>query len=127
MYVIHPKPATIFWQHKSFFMTIEFQTPYGKVSEKLLTFIRSELLELTHIHKKIKRAEVVLREEVPVREENKVCAISLSIYGASLFARSCSESFEQSVKAAIKDLKQLVTQQVKQKEVSEQVFSPAKK
>ena len=108
-------------------MTIEFQTPYGKVSEKLLVFIRSELLGLTHIHKKIKRAEVVLKDEAAIKGKNKVCAISLSIYGASLFARSCTESFEQSVKTSINDLKRLVKLQVKQKQASDQILSPAKK
>jgi ribosome-associated translation inhibitor RaiA len=96
-------------------MTIEFQTPYGKVPEQLLNFARQELLKMAHIQKKISRAEVILLEDGTLKPgHDKVCEINLSIIGADLFARNASESFEQSLKAALKDLKRLVKSQVKQ-------------
>ena len=103
-------------------MTIEFQTPYGKVPEDLLNFARKELMELFHIQKKISRAEVVFREDNPfIPGDNKVCEISLSIFGASLFARSCTNSFDRSARAVIKDLNRLVKKQVKQRKLSGQI------
>jgi len=109
-------------------MTIEFNTPYGKVSEKLLNTIRNEVLELLHINKKISRAEVSLREEVKFMEgENKVCEIRLNIYGDDLFAHGRTDSFERSAKETIKELKHLVRQQVKkQKGVPDQMLSTVK-
>lgn len=109
-------------------MTIEFHTPYGKVSEKLVNSIRNDMLELSHINKKISRAEVILKEEQTVfKGENKVCEIRLSVFGDNLFIRSRTDNFESSAKEAIKDLKRMVRQQAKeQKEVPDQMLSTVK-
>ena len=83
-------------------MTIEFQTPYGKVSETLVNSIRNKLLDLSHIHKNISRAEVLLREDIrAITGVNKVCEINLSIYGANLYVHTRTESFEISAKDGI--------------------------
>jgi ribosome-associated translation inhibitor RaiA len=95
-------------------MTIEFHTPYGKVTEKLLNSIRKDVLELSHINKKISRAEIELKEDQGIiKGENKICEIRLSVYGDNLFVRRCTENFEKSSKAAIKELKRLIRLQVK--------------
>ena len=39
-------------------MTIEFHTTFGKVSEKIISEIRNEIIDLSHISKNISRAEV---------------------------------------------------------------------
>ncbi|MFZ1785990.1 MAG: hypothetical protein WAU23_12370 [Ferruginibacter sp.] len=95
-------------------MTIEFHTPAGKVIEKLISSIRNDMLELLHINKKITRAEVMMKEDTGIFDkDNKVCEIRLSIFGDNLYTRSRTESFENSAKQAVKDLKRLVRQQVK--------------
>lgn len=95
-------------------MTIEFHTPFGKVSEKLLNSIRKEIMEFSHLNKKISRAEVMLKEDLDVtRGENKICEIRLSIYGETLYTRTRTENFDKSAKDALKELKRLVKQQVK--------------
>lgn len=95
-------------------MTIEFHTPYGKVDEKLINSIRKDVLEFSHINKKIARAEIELKEELGIiHGENKVCEIRLSAYGNNLFVRRSTENFEKSSREAIKELMRLVKQQVK--------------
>ena len=85
-------------------MNIEFHTPYGKVSEKLISDISNEMLELSHINKHISRAEVLLKEdETIIQGENKVCEIRLTVYGDDLLAHTRAENFEKSAKEAIKE------------------------
>lgn len=95
-------------------MTIEFHTPYAKVSEKQVNDIRNEILELSHINKQISRTEVLLKEdETIIPAENKICEIRLTVYGDNLLAHARSENFEKSAKEAIKKLKKMVKQKVK--------------
>ena len=75
-------------------MTIEFHTAYGKVSKKLITDIRNEMLKLSHINKDISRAEVLLKEDKTIiRGENKICEIKLTVYGDDLFVYARTENF----------------------------------
>ena len=100
-------------------MTIEFQTPYGKVSEKLVNDIRNEVLKLSHKNKDILRAEVLLREDnTIITAENKVCEIRLTVYGDDLLTHARTEDFSKSAKEAIKIAKKLVNQQVKKQKRS---------
>ena len=88
--------------------------PYGKVSEKLVSDIRNEILELSHINKDISRAEVLLKEdETIIPAENKICEIRLTVYGDDLLAHTRTENFKKSAKEAIKELKKMVKKQVK--------------
>jgi hypothetical protein len=97
-------------------MIIEFNTAYGKVSEKLVTDITNEILDLLHINKKISRAEVLLIEdETLIPAENKVCEIKLTIYGDDLLVHARTKNFESSATEAINELKKMVKKQVKQK------------
>jgi hypothetical protein len=120
--------APVFITLKIYFMTIEFHTPIGLVSEKMITSIRHDVMELAHIHKKITRAEVSLREDKKIDQaENKVCEIRLTIQGDNLFVRSRTQKFEESVKEAIKDLRKLVRGQVKhQDDLTDDVLSSVK-
>jgi len=98
-------------------MTIEFHTAYGKISEKLVTDIRNEILELSHINKDISRAEVLLKEdETIIPAENKICEIRLTVYGDDLLSHSRTENFKKSAKEVIKELKRMVKQQVKKQQ-----------
>jgi len=109
-------------------MNIEFHTPYNKVSEKLITEIRNEILALSHLNKNISRAEVMMKSDAAIiSAENKICDIRLTIYGDDLVAHTRTESFDNSAKEAIRELKRLVKQQVKkQNEPADQVISTVK-
>ena len=109
-------------------MTIEFNTTFGKVSEKMIHEIRNEIINLSHFSKNITRAEVLLKEDKTiVPAENKICEIRLTAYGENLFAHARTENFKDSVKDALKDLKRMVKQQIKKiKEPSNQVISSVK-
>ncbi len=97
-------------------MIIEFHTIHDKVSEQLINHIREELITLSHINKQIARAEVKLKE-VPalIPAKNKKCEITLSIFGDELFAQWIGNSFQKSADIVLKELKKLVTQQMKDK------------
>jgi putative sigma-54 modulation protein len=95
-------------------MTIEFHTAHKKVSEKLITALRNELLELSHVNKQIARAEVFLKEDETILQgENNICEIRLTIFGDNLLAHARAENFEKAAKETTKELKRLVKQQVK--------------
>ena len=93
-------------------MNIEFQTPYKKVSEKLISEIRNEIMEISHSNLKISKAEVIMREiEMLQGEENRICEIRLSILKDSLLVHSRKETFEKAAKETLKELKRLVNQE----------------
>lgn len=106
-------------------MTIEFHTPYGKVTEKLVSFMRNELLGLSHSYKDISRAEVFLKEDRNIiTPENKICDIRLTVFGDDLHIHVRMENFKNSVKEAISELKKMVRQQVKKlKEPPDKIIS----
>jgi len=109
-------------------MNIEFHTPYGKVPDALVQDIRNKVLEFSHINANISRAEIILKEDgTVIPSENKVCEIRLSIYGDDLMAHSRTGSFKTSAKEALRSLKKMVRQQVKnQKEIPDQTTSTVK-
>lgn len=109
-------------------MTIEFHTTFGKVSEKIITEIRNEIIDLTHFSKNITRAEVLMKEDKTIiPSENKICEIRLTVYGDNLIAHARTENFKDSAKDALKDLKRMVKQQLKKiKEPPDQVISSVK-
>jgi ribosome-associated translation inhibitor RaiA len=99
---------------KKYNMTIEFQTAYGKVSEKLITSVRNELLQLSHSNKAIHKAEVIIKiDEAFITAQNKICEIILNIYGENIRTRARTENFEKSAKDALKKMTQMVIQQEK--------------
>ena len=86
-------------------MTIQFQTPYGKVSEKLIAFLRNEILNLSHKIKNISRAEVLLKNDTAIfNDANKMCRIKLTMPGTHLSAQYRTENFEKSAHEAINEL-----------------------
>lgn len=109
-------------------MIIEFHTPYGKVSESLITNIRKEILDLSHLNKEISKAEVLCKESEAITPgENKVCEMILTVYGDDHFIHTRSDSFDKSVKEALKELKKIVKKQVKDhKEIPDTVTSTVK-
>ncbi len=99
-------------------MTIEFQTPYGKIPEKLVSKIRNEIVNLSHFNKDISRAEVLLKVEDTIRPgDNKVCEIRLIVSGGELLSHSRTTNFTKSAKESINELKRMVKQQVPCEEI----------
>lgn len=97
-------------------MTLEFLTQHAAVSDKLVTYIRNELMKMYHLFNSISRAEVILKEDKTIiPSENKVCEIRLTVFGDDLMAHSRTESFRKSAREVIKELKQLVKQQASHK------------
>jgi ribosome-associated translation inhibitor RaiA len=90
-------------------MTIEFETPYGKVSEKLVGFIKKEIIKLTHKLEHVARVEVTMKEDhLFVPDENKVCQIKLTIFGDNLVAYARSTTFSKAGRDAINDLRRKI-------------------
>lgn len=86
-------------------MTIEFETPYGKVSEKLVRYLRKEIMKLTHKVAHVARAEVILKEDkLFIPSENKICTIRLTIFGDNLVAHARSTSYYLAAKEGLADL-----------------------
>ncbi|MDE3212657.1 MAG: HPF/RaiA family ribosome-associated protein [Bacteroidota bacterium] len=86
-------------------MTIEFETPYGKVSEKLVGYLRKEIMKLAHKRDHVARAEVSLKEDkLFLPPENKICSIRLTIFGDNLVAHSRASSFYGAAREAVADL-----------------------
>jgi hypothetical protein len=108
-------------------MTIEFNTTYGKVSEKLLSDIRTEILKISHIHKKIFRAEVLLTERRSlIPGLNKICEIKFTMYGDDLFVHARTRTFENSAKEVIRKMKKIIDEHESgqgQKELSDYTIS----
>ena len=95
-------------------MTIEFHTQYAKVGEKLINYIRDEVMNLVHLNKDIVRAEVTVKEDKSIiPSENKVCEIRLTVFGDNIFVHKRENDFKTAAKGVIKELKRLVKQQVK--------------
>ena len=109
-------------------MTIEFQTPYRKVPEKLIGEIRNEILKLSRIYKNISRAEVLMRHDKNiVPTENAICEIRLTVYGDNILAHARTENFEKSASEAIEELKEMVNKQVQTlKDPPDEIISTVK-
>jgi putative sigma-54 modulation protein len=97
-------------------MTIEFHTQHAAVSEKLVDYIRNELMKMYHLFKEISRAEVILKEDnTIIASENKTCEIRLTVFGDDLLAYRRTEDFKKSAREVIKELKKLIKQSATKK------------
>ena len=105
-------------------MTIEFHTTFGKVAEKIISELRNDIIELSHISKNISRAEVLLKEDITiVPAENKICEIRLTVFGDHLFAHARTDNFKSAAKEALKDLKRMVKHQIKKMNETQNIHS----
>lgn len=109
-------------------MHIEFKTTYKKVPEKLISKMRDEFVQLSHLYKFISKVEVVLNsDESIISAENKICEIRLSGSGNDLFVHTRMENFESAATEALKELKKKAKQQAKKiKELPQEVTSTVK-
>lgn len=95
-------------------MIIEFETPYNKVSEKLVGYLRKEIMRLVHQVGHVARVEVTLKEDpVFIEAENKVCTIKITVFADNLVAHARSSTFHKAAKEAVLDLKHILKTQDK--------------
>lgn len=95
---------------------IEFHTPIGEVPESMIADVRDQLLKLFHMYLPLSRADVIIREDESLfQEENKVCEIRLFAFGENLVAHSRMVSFDAAVRKTLKELTRMVRQKAKGK------------
>jgi len=92
-------------------MNIELDIPKGAVKEWVISYASDKLMELHKRDSEISSAKVCFK--LPTTDnESKICEISLTIYGDSLFVHRKAASFEQAVFDALKDLTLKVDKQI---------------
>jgi hypothetical protein len=105
-------------------MNIEFHAPEGQVKEWILRYIRVNLLDFYHAYKKISRAEVYFREEPYEDHNDKVCEISLAIFGDAFFAHERALSYEQAAQNVLSVLREKIEELKRtEQEVPEKIFT----
>ncbi|HEU4575277.1 MAG TPA: HPF/RaiA family ribosome-associated protein [Chitinophagaceae bacterium] len=95
-------------------MHIEFHTPQGQVKQWIIDFVKEKLLEFYHKDREIARAEVYFKQQGGNDADNKVCEITLTIYGNSLFVHRKAATFEQASRETIDELTGKVNEQIRQ-------------
>ena len=94
-------------------MTLEFNTVYGQVPEKLISDIKKEIMTIIKADKKITRAEITLKEDqFIIPTENKVCKIKLTSHGDYIVVHARKENFNSAIQETIKELKKIIKLQV---------------
>jgi ribosome-associated translation inhibitor RaiA len=98
-------------------MTLEFNTVYGQVPEKLIADIKKEIMTIINADKKITRAEISLKEDkFIIPTENKVCKIKITAHGDDIVVHARKENFSSAIKEAVTKLKKMIKLQlIKQK------------
>ena len=85
-------------------MNIEFFAPQGQVKEWLITYVRNELMKLHSRDKRISRAEVYFRYKPHESFLDKICEISLTIYGNAISIQRKADSYEEAAREAVEEL-----------------------
>ena len=91
-------------------MTIEFYTPPTDVKKWVLDQIRERLTEFHNQYKELTRAQVNFRNEP---DGDKLCEISLTIYGDSFFVHRQAASFEQAATKVLAELAEKIDEKIK--------------
>jgi hypothetical protein len=85
-------------------MTLEFNTVYGQVPEKLIADIKKEIMTIINADKKITRAEISLKED------------KFIIPTENIVVHARKENFSSAIKEAVTKLKKMIKLQlIKQK------------
>lgn len=101
-------------------MTIEFNTVYGQVPDKVIINTRKELMSLIHSNKKIRRMEITLKDDRALNNvRNKICSIKILVNGDSIVLHTRSESFETAIHDAIKETAKRFRKQLQGREYAE--------
>jgi len=105
-------------------MTIEFDVPQGEVEEKVINFLRNELMEIHNRDKEISRADVSFRKQPAGEGGDHICEIAITIYGNSLLVLRSAGAYDQAARNVIKEITVKVDEQIsKQNDPPEEITS----
>lgn len=90
-------------------MKIHTESVHFKADQKLLDLIDEKVGQLTKYFDRALQADVKLKLENAGQVRDKIAEVRLEVPGHSLFAKSTSKTFEQSVRGAVSDLKRQLT------------------
>ena len=110
-------------------MIIEFNTAYKVIPEEVINDIRRQVLELSHISKKISRVEVLIKEDnLTAESDRKICQVQLNYSdGDEIVAHTRAGDFSQAAHESINELRKMINQQVKhQKDLPDIIMSSVK-
>ncbi len=85
-------------------MKINIQTVHFDADQRLEDFVYDRLDKLMGRYKKVIRADVTLRLNKDLAQDNKVAEIRLEIPGNNLFVKKQSKSFEEAADSAVEVL-----------------------
>jgi hypothetical protein len=95
-------------------MLIEFDTEVAKVSDKLIDYLREELLKMEHAFPHISRAEVRLKTDKDfIPTADKICSIRLEVTGNDLMSYRRANTFRNAAHGAVNELWPLVEDELK--------------
>ena len=90
-------------------MEVRIQSIHFDASAALVNFIQKKVSKLEQFYDEILEAEVVLKVIKPETTLNKDALVKIKASGAELFASKSSDTFEESIDAAVEALeKQLI-------------------
>lgn len=96
-------------------MNIQIHSVRFNADKKLIDFVHQKLDKLTQYGEDIVNAEVFLRLDNDIENENKISEIKLDLSGKPLFARKQSKTFEEATDDAIDALKKQITKHKQKK------------
>jgi len=96
-------------------MNIQIHSVRFDADKKLIDFVHQKLSKLTQFGEDIVNAEVFLRLDNDIENENKISEIKLDLSGKPLFARKQSKTFEEATDDAIDALKKQITKHKQKK------------
>jgi putative sigma-54 modulation protein len=96
-------------------MNIQIHSVRFNADKKLIDFVHQKLDKLTQYGEDIVNAEVFLRLDKDLENENKISEIKLDLSGKPLFARKQSKTFEEATDDAIDALKKQITKHKQKK------------
>ena len=88
--------------------TIEITAPQDELSNPLIVCLKEEAQRLFNRNCNISKIEMNFSFDKSAKKENRVCEISLTIPGDSIFVRKRTSSFPKSVREAIDEAKRLI-------------------
>src|SRR6185295_15952624 len=86
---------------------IQLQAPKDSVSESIVKYLSSKLLELSRKHPEISKADVYMKAST---KTEKSCAVSLKTRGGSLLVSHSANSFSKACFAVLVEVEQRLKQ-----------------
>ena len=94
-------------------MTLEFHMQQGSIQERIVSYVRDQILKMYNKDRRISRAEIYFRERPLGNLQYKLCEIDLSILGGSMFIQRRADTFEQAAKEVVEALTRKIDDRIK--------------